>query len=148
MISVGSNKKESSLNMYYINDTNFSTESYTLKKIDSIASVYKINYIPDTSGKLFSNLWGHEVEGIPLEGALFTFGENGGKKIKINDEITADKKYYYLGKNEIIFDHINCVTLINLGTINLNANNNISTYNVYVVEFQCNSEEEILTLSN
>lgn len=123
---------------YCINNINFYPDKITLKQINFISTKYKIDYSDYKSENLLSDKWGYEIEGINTPGSLFKFGENGGRKIRINEEIIEDTDYICISKNDNTFRYLNGVDYQEIG--------NISTLNeylkVYKIKFILNSIDD------
>lgn len=93
-------------NKYFIDDINFNIENTTLKQINFICPKYKILYSSRKAHNTLNKIWGNEIEGINDNGAIFKYGENGGRKVRINEEITIDTDYYCISQDDNIFKGI------------------------------------------
>ncbi|MCK4258282.1 MAG: hypothetical protein KAX49_04850 [Halanaerobiales bacterium] len=131
---------------YRINSYNFSANSTTLKRINFISSRYKLKYSSKDAEKLFIKRWGSEVEGIINGRALFTYHSNGGRKIRINDEITTDTDYYYLCNDRHKLNRNLGLVYEKCGVINLEYTYSILTYYVYRVQFKNFNEKQFKRL--
>ncbi|WP_143812434.1 hypothetical protein [Paenibacillus sp. VTT E-133291] len=116
------------------NRSNFFMGMTTLQKIDFIAPRYTINYSLPHCEIMLKERWGDYAEGILQDGALFTFHDNGGRKIRINDEISTSTEYLYMCRNENLLErHCDTISYMNYGTISLQVNNSEVIYNVYKI---------------
>jgi len=142
-ISISSlNKNEKHSVSYLVNDNNFSISTITLKRINFASQMYKLEYSSTNAQKLLKERWGNQVEGILNEGALFTYSESGGRKIRINDEVTTDIDYYYLCKNSNRIARCAGIEYQYCGEIVLNSSFNNLNYNVYKVKFKVHNDEQ------
>lgn len=86
---------------YGINSMNFYEDNITLKSINFIPD-HNINYkikVVDDKNKLcdeLTNKWSDYADGFSSDGAIFSYSENQGKKIRRNDTITINTEYYLL----------------------------------------------------
>jgi hypothetical protein len=81
---------------YNIDTTSFYADQTTLKLISFVPSPgenYKINYSSLNTPKSIKQKWSDYVDGFTSYGAIFTYGENGGRKLRKGDTITTDEKY-------------------------------------------------------
>lgn len=116
---------------YYIDNINFFTDKTTLKSINFTSTKYNLEYSSKEARNLAYEKWGKEIEGINTNGALFKFGENGGRKIRINEEIESDTDYFCIYKYNNIFKDYDGITTEECGDIVfLNG-----IYKVYKIRF-------------
>lgn len=141
-IEIGAKSKK---NIYYLNENNFSSDETVLKKLNFINDRYIIKYSSINMKKNFEKRWGNEVEGILSNGSLFSYGENGGKKVRINDDITTQTNYYYVGKGNVSFKNYRDIEQELLGEVLLNDEN--ETYKVYRIKFIPKDEDSFNQLS-
>lgn len=134
---------------YIVNYNNFSISSITFKKIDFISTRYLLQYSSSKAEQeqLLSKRWGKEFEGILSGGALFTFNDNGGRKIKINEEIKTDTDYFYLCKNENILDKFD-IQHFYCGELSLKLSIYSETYKIYKIKFNATSDSQFKKLFN
>lgn len=83
----------------YLVDFTFYEDQITLKPLSFIPTNgkdYKIS-LPNTdlSKRIFKK-WSDYADGFTSYGAIFTYSESGGKKIRRNDTITTDIDYYMM----------------------------------------------------
>lgn len=95
-------ENEEQIETYSINSNRFSINSTSLIRVDFISFRYHLKYNSTRVGKYLLERWGNNIEGILDSGTLFEFNENGGRKIRINDEITTNTDYYLIAK-EVYF---------------------------------------------
>lgn len=116
---------------YFVDDMNFSCKNTTLKTINLISPKYKIDYSALKIKSYLVDKWGYEIEGISESGALFKFGENGGRKIRVNEEIIVDTDYLCIYMNNSEFRRYDGIYYEELGSISLIN----GIYKVYKVRF-------------
>ncbi|CEP95570.1 Uncharacterised protein [[Clostridium] sordellii] len=116
---------------YFIDNINFSSDILTLKQINFLATKYKMEYSTLNAKSLLSDKWGDEIEGINANGALFKFGENGGRKIRINEEITTNTDYFCICKDNSKFISFSGINYLEVGSISF-VN---GVYKVYKISF-------------
>lgn len=86
---------------YLIDSTSFYENDITIKQINFIPENQK-NYKIELSNKYsiinhyINNKWSDYADGFSKIGAVFSYSENKGKKIRKNDTITTDTSYYVL----------------------------------------------------
>lgn len=117
--------------MFYIDDINFNSDITTLKQINFLSPKYKILYSNPKSKQLLSDKWGSEVEGISSNGAIFKIGENGGRKIRINEEIIENTEYLCIFKDDRNFRLFSGISYKEIGKIEFSN----GTYRVYKIKF-------------
>lgn len=78
---------------FFINNSNFSPNGINYKILDFVAERYGIKYSSQSTERLIGKRWGDFAEGILSGGALFTFDDSGGRKIRINEVITTGVDY-------------------------------------------------------
>ena len=142
-ISISSiNMDEKQSVSYLVNDINFSISTITLKRINFASQMYKLKYSSTNAQKLLKERWGNQVEGVLNEGTLFTYGESGGRKIRVNDEVTTDTDYYYLCKNSNRISRYAGIEYQCCGEIVLNSSFANLHYNVYKIKFKVHNDEQ------
>ncbi|KIL07335.1 hypothetical protein SR42_14205 [Clostridium botulinum] len=130
---------------YILNNYNFSCEYTTLKRVDFISKKYQITYTNSVLEKNLIKVWGEEIEGFLGNEGIFTFNENGGKKIKINEEIETNTEYYYIGLNELIFKRYDNIQVTYRGDLEVNNSDYyFFKYKVYKISFTPINEAEFI----
>lgn len=131
---------------YMIDRNNFLVGTTTLLKIDYISPRYSITCsLPQYEG-MINERWGNYVEGILSDGALFSHHDQGGRKIRINDEITTDTEYLYLCRNEKLLERQKDIEKTYCGTISLLCNDREKFYNIYKIVFKPQSDQQFREL--
>ena len=89
-----------------IDQTNFLSDNTTLIPVDFIP-LHGMNYsISISSGTQIFDLqrkWSDYADGFELNGAIFSYSETGGKKIRRGDSISTNRYYYAVIKNDFLF---------------------------------------------
>lgn len=115
---------------------------------DSATTFLPINFIPN-NGRNYSitidseigvyglqKKWSDYADGFENGGAIFSYEETGGKKIRRNDSISPGRKYYVISRRfSPWFSEIKAVVS---GTIRLND----SEYNVYLMTIDISADNE------
>ncbi len=87
-----------------VNHTNFIDDETTLIPIDFVPS-YSRNYKVTTSGEEYvyglQRKWSDYADGFDMAGAIFSYGETGGKKVRRGDSISTNRSYYAVIKNNL-----------------------------------------------
>lgn len=120
-----------------INKANFYVDETTLVPINFIpeyAKNYKILVEPQTWSSAVGQKWSDYVDGFESKGAIFTFSENGGKKIRRGDSISIGKKYILLAKRFV--SPYGEIHVERIGKIHLNQ----TEYYVYSFEINMSIE--------
>lgn len=143
-ITIKGNKPLSDYCLYKFNENNFYKNQLSLKKIDFFSDKYKIEYSTEKMKNILKKVWGEEIEGIRETGSLFYYNKNGGKKIRINEDITNNEEYLYLGKNDSRFSRYNEIDSELIGSIVFKGN---IFYKVYKITLKINSDERFKLLS-
>lgn len=133
ILPIKSNRKLE--NKYFIDSINFNSDTTTLKQINFTAPKYKLSYSSSKAKDKLGEIWGTEIEGINESGALFKYGKNGGRKIRINEEISTESDYYCISQDSFIFKGVFGIHYEELGRVSLR---NI-TYRVYKIRIEFNS---------
>lgn len=133
---------------YFIDNKNFSTIYMSLKRISFLSERYKLRYSSTIAEKIFKKVWGTDVEGIQNNGALFIYGENGGRKVRINEEINTNTDYFYLCKNVNILDRYNYIDYECCGNISFKSSFLNVHYNIYKVKLKSYNDEQFKNLYN
>lgn len=143
-ITLKGNKSLNDYCLYKFNENNFYKNQLSLKKIDFFSDKYRIEYSTEKMKNILKKVWGEEIEGIREPGSLFYYNKNGGKKIRINEDITDNEEYLYLGKNDSIFNNYNEIDSELIGSIVFKGNN---FYKVYKVTLKKIFDERFKLLS-
>lgn len=87
-----------------VDSTNFIDDETTLISIDFIPP-YGRNFRITTSGNGYvyglQRKWSDYADGFDVGGAIFSYTETGGKKIRRGDSITTNRSYYAIVRNTI-----------------------------------------------
>lgn len=114
----------------------FLENGITLVPVDFIPDSGKnfmVQIEPDVKAVKLRKEWSDYAEGFWCEGAVFTYGETGGKKIRRGDCISPNRQYYVIARQ---FDPPQEIRSKELGKIRLNRNN----YNVYLMHIDVSVE--------
>ncbi|MEG1177705.1 MAG: hypothetical protein RSE40_03615 [Hydrogenoanaerobacterium sp.] len=90
---------QSSLNVYELNSYNFTCEQSSLLKLTFVPAAdknYKICISDKKAEETLSEVWSQYSDGFTGYGALFTYSEKGGRKVRKNDTIEPHAKYYWI----------------------------------------------------
>lgn len=142
-VTIKGNKSRSNYCLYRFNENNFYKNQLSLKKIDFFSDKYKIEYSTEKMNNILKKFWGEEIEGIRERGALFYYNKNGGKKIRVNEDITNNEEYLYLGKNDFIFSKYSEVRSELIGSIFFKGN---IFYKIYKIKLEINFNERFKLL--
>lgn len=111
-----------------VNAVNFLEDDVTLVPINYIpypGKNFRVTFEPEEALELRKK-WSDYADGFGYGGAIFTYGETGGKKIRKGGNISSDKQYYVIARKfappQEIFSQKH-------GTIILSEN----IYNVYLI---------------
>lgn len=143
-VTIKGNKSLNDYCLYKFNENNFYKNQLSLKKIDFFSDKYRIEYSTERMKNILKKVWGEEIEGIRETGSFFYYNKNGGKKIRINEDITNNEEYLYLGKNDSIFSRYNEINSELIGSIVFKGN---ISYKVYKVTLKIISDEKFKLLS-
>jgi hypothetical protein len=133
---------------FYINYVNFSEVSTSLKRIDFLSERYKLKYSSPVAEKLIKEVWGTNIEGVSSNGGLFSYGENGGIKIRINEEINTNTDYFYLCKNINDLSRYKCVNYEYCSNILFKFGFSNIDYSIYKVNFKPRNNQEFDSIYN
>lgn len=107
-----------------VNQTNFLSDNTTLIPIDFIP-LYGRNYSISVVGKAqFFDLqrkWSNYADGFESNGAIFSYSETGGKKIRRGDSISTNRYYYAVIRNDFLYHPNISQTVIGKAIINKTA---------------------------
>lgn len=143
-VTIKGNKSLIDYCLYKFNENNFYKNQLTLKKVDFFSDKYKIEYSTDRMKNILKKVWGEEIEGIKECGSLFYYTKNGGKKIRINEDITNNEQYLYIGRNDLIFNRYNEIYSELIGNIAFKGN---IVYKVYKITLNIVFNERFKLLS-
>lgn len=123
----------------YVNQMNFFESVTTLVPIDFTPAYGKNYKIRIDSNSYFADLrikWSDYANGFEYGGAIFTYEETGGKKVRYGDGISPGRQYYVVAKQfSPSYQEINsCV----IGDIVLNK----EEYIVYLMTINVTSDDE------
>jgi hypothetical protein len=89
-----------------INQTNFLPDNTTLIPVDFIPLSGK-NYSISVDGRTqifdLQRKWSDYADGFEFNGAIFSYNETGGKKIRRGDSISTNRYYYAVVKNDFLY---------------------------------------------
>lgn len=114
----------------------FVEDNITLVPVDFIPDSGKnftVEIEPEVKAVRLRKEWSDYAEGFWCEGAIFTYGETGGKKIRRGDSVSPDRQYYVIARQ---FAPPQEIRSKELGKIRLNRNN----YNVFLIHIDVSVE--------
>lgn len=114
----------------YVNQMNFYSDSMTMVPVDFVPSVeknYSIKIVSSCSDKL-QKKWSNYADGFSFSGAIFTYSETGGKKIRRGDSVSLDCEYYLVTPEKFTTVYSSIKTEY-VGKLQLNS----LVYNVYTM---------------
>lgn len=132
---------------YAVNTYNFFHSKTTLKKIDFLSKRYYLSYTPSTWEGTLKQRWGGHIEGFIKGGALFDYGPNGGRKIRVNDEITTNTNYYYVCPESVSLSNIMGIKFEKCGIISLKSGSVRSILSIYKIEFSAENDQQFKELN-
>lgn len=112
-----------------VDTVNFLENSITLIPINFIPDSgenFTVTVEPDGKAAELQKKWSTYADGFGYGGAIFTYGEAGGKKISRGDSVSIDRQYYAIIRQ---FDPPQEIHFQRLGSITLNKN----VYSVYLI---------------
>lgn len=118
-----------------VNAVNFLEDDVTLVPINFIpypGKNFGVTIEPEEALELRKK-WSDYADGFGYGGAIFTYGETGGKKIRKGGNISSDKQYYVIARR---FAPPQEISSQKLGTIILSEN----VYNVYLITINVSVE--------
>lgn len=87
-----------------VDQTNFFSNSITLVPVDFVPPNGK-NYVITASGSRsvfgLQRKWSDYADGFERDGAVFTYDETGGRKIRRGDSISTNRSYYLAVRNKL-----------------------------------------------
>lgn len=142
-VTINPTERERGLSVsYFVDSNNYLSNATTLKKIDFLSKEYSIHYSQPQFESLLQLRWGRYIEGILNDGAIFTYNEYGGRKIRINEEITTDVDYLYLCLNEHLLNRQNGIIHEYCGSISLKSRGRDLNCNIYKIVFKSRNDAE------
>lgn len=98
-----------------INQSNFLSDNITLIPVNFIP-LYGKNYSISIEGKTplhdLQRKWSDYADGFESNGAIFSYSETGGKKVRRGDSISTNRYYYAVVKNDFLYhSNINQTTI-------------------------------------
>ena len=107
--------------MFKVDQTNFFSDNTTLVPIDFIPLSAK-NYLISIEGKTpipdLQRKWSNYADGFEYNGAIFSYSETGGKKIRRGDSISTNRQYYAVVRNNLL--HHSNISQTEIGIIIIN----------------------------
>lgn len=104
-----------------VNQSNFLSDNTTLIPVNFIP-LYGKNYSISIEGRtpLFDlqRKWSDYADGFESNGAIFSYSETGGKKVRRGDSISTNRYYYAVVKNDFLYHSNICQTTIGKVIIN------------------------------
>ncbi len=89
-----------------VNQSNFLSDNTTLIPIDFIP-LYGRNYSISIEGRTplydLQRKWSDYADGFESNGAIFSYSEKGGKKVRRGDSISTNRYYYAVVKNDFLY---------------------------------------------
>ncbi len=89
-----------------VNQSNFLSDNTTLIPIDFIP-LYGRNYSISIEGRTplydLQRKWSDYADGFESNGAIFSYSETGGKKVRRGDSISTNRYYYAVVKNDFLY---------------------------------------------
>ncbi|WP_458787157.1 hypothetical protein, partial [Vallitalea sediminicola] len=134
------NKFSDKMDRYRIDQSRFSKDVSTYLNVSFAAERYYIKYSPSTVEKDYSRHWGAESEGFINNMMLFTYIGNKGNKVRINDEIEVNVKYYLMTSYGKRFVRERFIEYFPMGTLYLH--DNAHQYQVYIIVIRANTEDD------
>lgn len=119
-----------------VNAVQFLEDSITLVPVDFIPTLGKNFEITIESDKKIVELrkkWSNYADGFGYGGAIFSYGEDGGKKIRRGDNVSVDQQYYVIARQ---FDPPQEICTQKIGTVFLSK----KVYNVYTITINVSIE--------
>lgn len=145
-VIVSSSSYYSKLAVFNIDNIGFSSDNTTFKTLDFTPIAdhnYKISISDSALENQMLEQWSDYADGFTSYGALFSYSETGGKKVRRNDTIEANTTYYwmipqgyFIARNGIDYKYESSLTLSK------------KSYDVYSITVQHKSEKEFSDLVN
>ena len=132
--------------IFNIDNAGFSSDNTTFKTLDFTPisdNNYKISISDSSLEKQVLEQWSDYADGFTSYGALFSYSETGGKKVRRNDTIEANTIYYWMIPKGY-FKAINGIDYKYESSLTLSK----KSYDVYSVTMQHQSEREFNDLAN
>ena len=97
---------QSQYRMIKIDQTNFLSDNTTLIPVDFIPILGR-NYTISVDGRIplfdLQTKWSDYADGFESNGAVFSYSETGGKKIRRGDSISTNRYYYAVVRNDFLY---------------------------------------------
>ncbi len=119
-----------------VDEVRFVEDNVTLVPVDFIPDSGKnfaIKIEPDVQAVRLRKEWSDYAEGFWCGGAIFTYGETGGKKNRRDDSVSPDRQYYVIARQ---FSPPQEIRSKELGMIRLNR----ESYHVYLIHIDVSVE--------
>lgn len=104
-----------------VNQSNFLSDNTTLIPVNFIP-LYGMNYSISIEGQTplydLQRKWSDYADGFESNGAIFSYSETGGKKVRRGDSISTNRYYYAVVKNDFLY-HSN-ISQTTIGKVILN----------------------------
>ena len=130
-----------------VDQSNFLSDSTTLVPVNFIP-LYGKNYSISIEGKTqyfdLQRKWSDYADGFEIKGAIFTYSEAGGKKIRRGDSISTNRYYYAVVRNDFLYyPHINQTEI---GKIIINK----STFKVikFIINVSVDNKRDFMHISS
>lgn len=89
-----------------VNQSNFLSDNTTLIPVNFIP-LYGMNYSISIEGQTplydLQRKWSDYADGFESNGAIFSYSETGGKKVRRGDSISTNRYYYAVVKNDFLY---------------------------------------------
>ncbi len=121
-----------------VDPTNFIEDEISLIPVDFIPKSgrnYAITISGDRTIYGLHRKWSEYADGFDQGGAVFTYEESYGKKIRRGDSISTNRAYYVVSKNAI--PHFTSVIQARIGDMNIGR----ETYGVYRIEINVSTDD-------
>lgn len=100
------------------------------------------NYVITTSGDKYiyaiQRKWSNYADGFEVGGAIFSFDETGGKKVRRGDSISPNR-YYFAVMKKNYFERYDCVEISEIGHIKTST----ETYKVYKFKIDISVDDKL-----
>lgn len=106
--SCSSYEKQNKGYSYNIDNSRFLAQNTTYLPIGFVptnAKNYKIEFTETPSKSKVQQRWSDYADGFAIDGALFSYSENWGKKVRRGDPVIVGEKYYWITKKNLIPRH-------------------------------------------
>lgn len=110
----------SGVTKYLVNQERFSIDNTTFIPVDFIppnGQQYKITYSKGKSVGKLRKIWSDYADGFSYEGAFFTAGNYGGRKIRHCDSVATNTEYYWLRNKKYLSPDLHGIDMKLVGTL-------------------------------